>query len=56
MFGFFEDSYTGEEDGPNQSVLIGFEKGADILAEDLTFSIVDTPGTASELCAMSCCD
>ena len=48
VFGFFQDSFIGLEQGPGHSVQVGYQKGAQVAAQDLAFNVVSTPGTASE--------
>ena len=48
VFGFFQDSFSGMEQGPGHVVQAGYQKGAAQAGQNLIFSVVDTPGTASE--------
>ena len=48
VFGFFQDSFSGVEQGPGHMVQAGYQKGAAQAGQNLVFSVVDTPGTASE--------
>ena len=41
-------SFTGVEQGPGHTVQAGYQKGAAQAGENLSFNVVDTPGTASE--------
>ena len=50
MFGFFEESYVGIEEGPSHTVLAGWQKGAVQGGANLSFDVVNTGITASELC------
>lgn len=53
VVGFFNDSYSGVEQGPGHSVPVGYQKGAQVDRQNLIFNVVSTPGTASELTAGS---
>ena len=48
VFGFFQYSFTGVEQGPGHMVQAGYQKGAAQAGENLIFNVVDRPGTASE--------
>ena len=48
VFGFFQDSFTGVEQGPAYVVQAGYQKGAAQAGQNLTFDVVATPGTASK--------
>ena len=48
VFGFFNDSFTGVEQGPGHIVQAGYQKGAAQAGLNLVFDVMDTPGTASE--------
>ena len=48
VFGFFNDSFTGVEQGPGHMVQAGYQKGAAQAGENLVFNIQFTDGTASE--------
>ena len=46
MFGWFNDSITGVEQGPGISIPVGYQKGAAQVAQNLVFDVIDQPGTA----------
>ena len=50
VFGFFEESYVGIEEGPSQTVLAGWQKGAEQGGANLIFDVVNRGITASEFC------
>ena len=50
VFGFFEDSYVGIEEGPSQRVMAGWQKGAEQGGANLIFDVVNRGITASEFC------
>ena len=49
MFGFFQDSFTGVEQESGYTVQVGYQKGAQVAAQDLEFTVVATDVTASKL-------
>ena len=51
VFGFFQDSFIGVEQGQAHTVQAGYLKGAAFARTNLIFNVVDIPGTASELTA-----
>ena len=53
VFGFFQDSFTGVEQGSGHMVQAGYQKGAAQAGQNLVFDVVDTPGTASEFTLLS---
>ena len=48
VFGFFQDSFTGVEQGPGHMVQAGYQKGAAQAGQNIVFHIMATPGTASK--------
>lgn len=50
VFGFFQDTFIGVEQGQAHMVQTGYQKGAAKARVNLVFKVVDTPGTASETC------
>ena len=48
VFGFFQDSFIGVEQGQGHTVQAGYQKGAAFTATNLVFTVMDTPSTASE--------
>ena len=52
VFGFFNDSFVGEEQGQGHTVQVGYQKGAASAATNLIFSVINIPGTASESTAL----
>ena len=53
VFGFFNDSFVGVEQGQGHTVQAGYLKGAAFAGTNLVFTVMDTPGTASEF-TVSC--
>ena len=49
VFGFFQDSFTGVEQKSGYTVQVGYQKGAQVDAQDLEFTVVTTDVTASKL-------
>ena len=49
VFGFFQDSFTGVEQGPGHMVQAGYQKGAAQAGQNLVFNVMDRTATASEL-------
>ena len=52
MFGFFEDSYVGIEEGPSHIVTAGWQKGAVQGGANLIFDVINAGITASEFSAV----
>ena len=52
VYGFFNDSLSQPERGQGYMVRVGYMKGADV-GVNLIFDVMDTPGTASEITALS---
>ena len=52
MYGFFNVSVTQPERGQGYMVRVGYMKGA-ASGGNLIFDVMDTPGTASEITALS---
>ena len=50
VFGFFEESYVGIEEGPSQTVMAGWQKGAEQGGANLIFDVVNRGITASGFC------
>ena len=48
VLGFFQDSFSGIEQGPGHSVQVGYQKGAQVFRQNLVFRVLNTPDTASE--------
>ena len=48
VFGFFNDSYIGVEQGQGHTIQAGYQKGAASAGTLLLFNVVDIPDTASE--------
>ena len=48
VFGFFQDSFTGIEQGQSHVVQAGWQKGAAQAGVNLQFNVVDKGITASE--------
>ena len=48
VFGFFNDSFVGVEQGQGHTVQAGYQKGAQSAGTNLVFDVTNTPGTASE--------
>ena len=48
VFGFFQDTFTGLEQGPGHTVLAGWQKGAAQSGVNLVFNVINTGITASE--------
>ena len=48
VFGFFNDSFVGEERGQGHTVQAGYLKGAAFAGTNLIFNVMNIPGTASE--------
>ena len=48
VFGFFEDTYVGIEEGPSHTVMAGWQKGAAQGGANLIFDVLNTGITASE--------
>ena len=44
--GFFQDSFTGIEQGPSYSIQVGYQKGAAQAGQNLMFNVEHTQGTA----------
>ena len=55
VFGFFEESYVGIEEGPSQTVLAGWQKGAAQGGANLNFNVINRGITASEFSAVILC-
>ena len=53
VFGFFQNSFTGAEQGSGHIVQAGYQKGAVQAGKNLIFDVVDTPGTASKFTSAS---
>ena len=53
VFGFFNESFVGVEQGQGHTVQVGYLKGAESAGVYLLFNVVDIPGTASEF-TVSC--
>ena len=47
MYGWFNDSFTGKEQGSSVSIPVGYQKGAAVAAQNLVFDVADQPITAS---------
>ena len=47
VFGWFEDSFAGNEQEPAHVLQVGYVKGREAAARNLAFNISDIPGTAS---------
>ena len=47
VFGFFQDSFTGIEQGPGHTVQAGWQKGAAQAGVNLVLNLVNTGITAS---------
>ena len=47
VYGWFNDSLTGVEQGPGISVPVGYQKGAAQARQNFVFNIIDQPVTAS---------
>ena len=52
VYGFFNDSVTQPEQGQGYMIRVGYMKGA-ASGDNLIFDVEDTPGTASEITALS---
>ena len=48
MFGFFEESHVGIEEGPSHTVLAGWQKDAEQGGANLIFDVVNRGITARE--------
>ena len=48
VFGFFNDSFTGVEQGSGHMMKAGYQKGAAQAGLNLVFNVMDRPATASE--------
>ena len=46
VYGWFNDSITGVEQGAGISIPVGYQKGATQAAQNLVFNVIDQPGTA----------
>ena len=53
VFGFFNNSFAGKERRQGHIVQAGYQKGAEFARTNLIFTVMDIPGTASEL-TVSC--
>ena len=53
VFGFFNESFVGSEQGQGHTVKAGYQKGATLAQTNMVFNVIDIPGTASEL-TVSC--
>ena len=54
VFGFFQDSFIGLEQRPGHLVQVGYQKGAQVAAQNFIFNVVNIPGTASEFTMLVC--
>ena len=52
VFGFFEESYVGIEEGHSHTVTAGWQKGAQQGGANLIFDVVNRGITASEFSAV----
>ena len=48
VFGFFQNSFVGVEQGQVHTVKAGYQKGAALARTNLLFNVMDIPSTASE--------
>ena len=47
MIGWFQESFTGIEQGPGHVIQAGYRKGRETAARNLIFNVTNIPGTAS---------